>query len=113
MRLVLSRRANGFTHGPDPRDVGTDLESMMIYRSLWAVAVLTLGASAAVAMDSYTVTTAEVHEAADATSPVVATLPGGQRVALRRCENGWCLIGEPDVQGWVREADLQLRGGGA
>jgi len=86
---------------------------MMRNRSFWIAAVLTLGASAAMAMESHTVATIEVHQVADVTSPVVATLPGGQRVDLRRCENGWCLIGGPDAQGWVREIDLQLRGGGA
>lgn len=84
----------------------------MIDRSFRVIALLALSTSAVVAMDSYTLTTVEVHEVADVTSPVVATLPGGQRVELRRCENGWCLIGEPEAQGWVREVDLQLRGGG-
>jgi SH3-like domain-containing protein len=84
----------------------------MIERFGLGLVVALLMASGAAAMESYTRGEVEVREKAGAASPVLATLPGGTKVTLLRCEAGWCLIDEPDPDGWVREDSLELRGGG-
>jgi SH3-like domain-containing protein len=88
------------------------LENAMLNNVLLGLTFVALAGGGARVMESYTITAVEVHEAADAGSPVMTTIPGNQTVELRRCESGWCLIGAPAPGGWVREDELRLRGGG-
>lgn len=83
-----------------------------MFKPHWVVILLAASVSAAGAMEYYTLDSVEVHQAANVDSALLGTLQPRERVEVRRCEDGWCLIGQPEVEGWVREIDLHLRGGG-
>lgn len=74
-----------------------------------AVAVL-LAASPAVALDVYTRGINPLLNEPRAEGAVLDVLRAGQKVDMRRCEAGWCIVRVGDLQGWVPEEKLVLRG---
>ncbi len=76
---------------------------------LFALAPLAMTVPA-MAMDAYASGPVELRAAPSEQGSPIAALAHGTKVDLQHCAGDWCLASAGGKVGWVREAQIHLRG---